>query len=358
MQTPIPLKTKAGLSIFRAYRAIQTHLHELNYLFWECTLRCNLNCMHCGSDCVKDSAVPDMPLQDFLKVLDEIAPHCNPHKTIIAVTGGEPLMRKDLAACGKEFYKRGFPWGMVSNGYLLDAARFNELLNSGLRSITISLDGLQDSHTWLRGKPDSFNKALAAIQRCAQTDGLVFDVVTCVNQKNLHELDALAGLLKSAGVKKWRLFTIFPKGRAANIDELRLSKEDFRQLMAFIEQCRNSGSIEASYGCEGFLGAYEGRVRDSYFFCRAGISIGSVLVDGSISACPSLRDDYIQGNIYKDSFTSCWNSRFDIMRKRSWTKTGICETCDVYSWCNGNGLHLRNEKTGELLMCHYDMLNT
>ena len=168
MHTNIPLKTKAGLNLFRFYRAIETRLHELNYLFWECTLRCNLNCRHCGSDCQKDATVPDMPLNDFLKVLDEITPHCNPHKTIIAITGGEPLMRKDLAQCGTAFYKRGFPWGMVTNGYLLTPTRFNELLNAGLRSITVSLDGLEDSHNWLRGKPDSFLKAMSAIQICAQ----------------------------------------------------------------------------------------------------------------------------------------------------------------------------------------------
>ena len=110
-------------------------------------------------------------------------------------------------------------------------------------------------------------------------------------------------------------------------------------------------------GCEGFLGAFEGRCRNNYFFCRAGISIGSVLADGSISACPSLRGDYIQGNIYNESFATCWNTRFDTMRNRQWTKTGECASCKVFTWCNGNGLHLLNEKTGELLMCQYAMLS-
>ncbi len=45
--------------------------HKLRTLFWECTLRCNLACRHCGSDSRVDPGVPDMPLADFLKVLDE-----------------------------------------------------------------------------------------------------------------------------------------------------------------------------------------------------------------------------------------------------------------------------------------------
>jgi radical SAM enzyme (rSAM/lipoprotein system) len=353
---PISIKTRVGLELFRLYRAAQAHLHELNYLFWECTLRCNLNCMHCGSDCTRDSSIKDMPIADFLKVLDEVAREYNPNKIMIAVTGGEPLMRNDLEACGRQFYKRGFPWGMVSNGYLLDATRLSALTDAGLRSVTISLDGLQDSHDWLRNKKVSFSRAIHAISLCTKQEDLIFDVVTCVNQKNFSELSDIKKLLIDLGVRKWRLFTIFPKGRAKNIPELHLSDTEFRMLLDFIMACRSEETIGASYGCEGFLGNYEGRVRDGFFFCRAGITVASVLADGSISACPSLRGDYIQGNIHKDHFLHCWNTRYKIMRNRSWCKTIECSSCKVFKWCGGNGLHLRDENSKGLLMCHYKKL--
>ena len=44
------------------------------------------------------------------------------------------------------------------------------------------------------------------------------------------------------------------------------------------------------------------------------------------------------------------------MRDRSWTKTGKCATCKAYKYCEGNGLHLRDEQTGELLQCHLEMM--
>ena len=103
--------------------------------------------------------------------------------------------------------------------------------------------------------------------------------------------------------------------------------------MEFIKAGRAEGRIEPSFSCEGFLGPYEGEVRDDFFFCRAGINIGSVLADGSISACPSLRADYSQGNIYKDSFLDVWNNRFQVMRDRAWTKTGKCLDCGAFKWC-------------------------
>jgi len=298
-----------------------------------------------------------MPLEDFLRVLDNISTHVNPNKTMVVITGGEPLMRNDLENCGAEIYKRGFPWGMVTNGFGLTPTRFNSLLNNGLRSITISLDGLNpETHDWFRGMNGSWIKALDAVERVASTPDIMYDVVTCINKRNIGDLEAIKGLLISKKVNRWRLFTVFQKGRAKGNQELQLSNLEFIRLMDFISQTRKEGIIKASYGCEGYLGEYELEVRDSPFFCQAGIHIGSVLVDGSISACPSLRADYIQGNIYKDDFWKVWNEKYQIMRDRSWTKTGKCATCKSYKFCEGNGLHLRDEKTGDILCCHLDLL--
>ena len=173
------------------------------------------------------------------------------------------------------------------------------------------------------------------------------------NQARLHELK---NLLIGLGVKAWRLFSIFPKGRAENNPLLQLSPEEFKRMLDFIKQTRKEGIIKASYSCEGFLGDYEMEVRDTPFFCRAGIHVSSVLVDGSISACPSLRADYIQGNIYKDDFWTVWNDRYQIMRNRSWTKTDKCAHCKSFKYCEGNGLHLRQQKGDKLLCCHLEML--
>jgi radical SAM enzyme (rSAM/lipoprotein system) len=279
-----------------------------------------------------------------------------PRKTIVAITGGEPLVREDLEECGRELYKREFPWGFVTNGFALHRDRYARLLDAGLRSITISLDGLESSHDWFRGGKGSYNKAVKAIEMVAKTDNLMYDIVTCAHQRNFSELTRIKRLLIDLGVKRWRVFTVFPKGRAAENPDVALPDDQFLSLFEFIEATRDEGKILANYGCEGFFGAMEGRVRNNLFACMAGIFIGSVLVDGSISACPSLRSDYIQGNIYRDDFWDVWENRFRVMRNRSWTKQGACASCKVYRWCRGSGLHLRDEKTGRLLLCHYNRL--
>ncbi len=182
-----------------------------------------------------------------------------------------------------------------------------------------------------------------------------FDVVTCVNNLNYDTLEQFKEYLITLGLKSWRLFTVFPAGRAAADPQLQLDREKFRGLMEFIKKTRKEGRIRASYGCEGFLGEYEGEVRDHLFSCQAGLSIASVRIDGSISACGSIRADYSQGNIYTDDFLDVWENRFHPYRNRSWMKSGKCSTCKWFRYCQGNGMHLRGSD-GELLLCHLEKL--
>ena len=100
---------------------------------------------------------------------------------------------------------------------------------------------------------------------------------------------------------------------------------------------------------------YEAEVRDSFYTCNAGISVASVLADGSISACPSIRSDYSQGNIYQDDFMHVWEHRFKSFRDRAWMKKGSCASCTFFRYCEGNGMHL-HDNNGDLLFCHLERL--
>ncbi|MBD5284455.1 MAG: radical SAM protein [Bacteroides sp.] len=347
----LSIKQKLALSLYRRVKADARSQHPLRQLFWECTWRCNLSCLHCGSDCKSSSVIPDMPAEDFLKAIDSITPHVNPNLVNIIITGGEPLMRKDLEKVGRALYDRGYPWGIVTNGMLLTQERLTALRKSGIHSMTVSLDGLEEDHNWMRGHKASFDRALDAIRRIVEAGDITFDVVTCVNRRSLPRLDELKEILIEAGVRQWRLFTIFPAGRAAQHPEFDLSEKELEQLMEFIVATRKEGRIHPSFCCEGFMGKYEGKVRDRFFDCQAGVTVGSILLDGGIGSCPSIRADYRQGNIYEDDFMEVWNNRFNQYRDRTWMKTGVCSDCEFWKYCEGNGMHLRDEE-GKLMHCH------
>lgn len=347
----LSLRQRIALELNRQVKLDKRRKHPLRQLFWECTWRCNLSCLHCGSDCKNSSTVPDMPADDFLKVVDSIIPHVDTHKVNIVITGGEPLVRQDLEYVGRQLYDREFPWGIVTNGLLLTPERFDRLLKAGIHNMTISLDGLEEDHNWMRGNPRSFPRALEAIKMVTANGSLNFDVVTCVNRRSLPHLNEVKELLIDAGVKEWRLFTIFPSGRAAEHPEFDLTEQGVTQLMEFIVATRKEGRIKPSFCCEGFMGGYEGEVRDYFFECNAGVSVASVLLDGGIGACPSIRADYRQGNIYEDDFWDVWENRYEQYRNHDWMKTGICADCKVWRYCVGNGMHLR-DSSGKIMHCH------
>lgn len=344
------LKKKA----FQQFKKADTRLHELNYLFWECTTRCNLDCLHCGSDCQKEGSFKDMPIEDFLTALDNI-PSPQKHFTVV-LTGGEPLLRKDLEKCGREIRERGMRWSMVSNGYFYDEQKHNALLNAGMGALTISLDGMEQSHNWLRNNKQSFARADHAIGVAAGSSRLNFDVVTCVNKRNLTELELIHDYLVSKRVKAWRLFTVIPIGRSVQNPDLLLSGMEFIEMLDFITRKRKDKLIDVKFSCEGYVGNYELKVRDTPFFCRAGINIGSVLIDGSISACPNIDRSFVQGNIYRDNFYEIWQSRFESFRDRSWTRKGKCTGCRDYSYCQGNGFHNWHGNKENPLVCHMELI--
>lgn len=349
-------RQRLGLELWRSYRHNQTRLHPLRSLFWECTLRCNMNCRHCGSDCRAVAQTPDMPAADFLRVIDSLTPHVDPHQTFIIVTGGEPLLRNDLEEVGLALYRRGYPWGMVTNGFLLSDSRMDSLMRAGLHSMTVSIDGFQPEHDWIRRHPDAFAHASDAIRRMAAQPELLWDVVTCVNPRTYPYLADFKEYLISLGVRRWRIFSIFPVGRAADDPELQLADSQLRGILDFIRDCRlHDPRIDVSYACEGFLGSYEQQVRDQWFHCRAGVEVASVLCDGSISGCTSIRSHMYQGNIYRDDLWDVWQHRFQPMRDRSWARRGQCEHCRSWRYCEGSGLHLYDE-SGRLLTCHYQRI--
>ncbi len=247
-----------------------------------------------------------MPLEHFLTVLDDVATMTSPGRVLVNTVGGEPLVRPDIVECGKAITDRGFLWGTVTNGVLLDETMLGRLLDAGLCTMAVSLDGMETEHNWLRG--NSFDATMNAVNLLVRTPNLLWDVITCVSQRNFSTLPQFKQFLIDAGVRKWRIFTIFPQGRAKLNPELFLSPEQYVELMDFIVETRKQGMIDLSYSCEGFMGDYEGEVRSHFYRCDAGTMTASVLANGDISGCMSIRAHYAQGNIYHDRFSDVWNT--------------------------------------------------
>jgi radical SAM protein with 4Fe4S-binding SPASM domain len=292
----------------------------------------------------------------FLKALQELQ-QGQQFRIFVAITGGEPLMRSDLEEIGDALKQRGHNWGFVTNGVLLTEARLASLLDSGLKSLSISLDGLQPAHEWLRGEICRFDQVMASIARAARAPLAASDVITCVTKHSLPDLPALKHLLVEAGVKRWRLITVFPKGRAKLEPDLFLDQQEFHRLMHFIEHERREQTLEVTYGCDGFLGSYERKVRRGAYFCRAGIDVMALRVDGGLSGCVSMREGFDQGNLFQHSIREIWDTRYQLFRDREWLRRGLCSQCIHFEQCQGNSLHLRDGFDDQNVTCFVAQYN-
>ena len=334
--------------------------HELTNLFWECTLKCNFSCKHCGSSAGESSYPDELTTTEIKKTLLLIAKDFDPHLVFLSVTGGEPLIRSDLFEVMSFAKKIGFEWGMVSNGFLVDENSVKKMKESGMSSLVISIDGMDDVHDSFRNKKGSFSKALSAIRMVAGENFLKeLNITSTIHKKNITQLEDMYLTFKNLGITSWRLTNIDPIGRAkANMD-LMLSGQELKKMLQFIWEKRKRSSVEVMYDCSGFLGhKFEGEVRRSFFMCPTGINIGSILANGDIFVCPNVprRKELIQGNVRKDSFKAVWDNKFELFRNKKRTECADCAKCESWNNCLGNAMHLWDFDENKPKMCHLKMI--
>jgi radical SAM protein with 4Fe4S-binding SPASM domain len=344
-------------ALFPLYRRLERSAQILRYLFIEITQRCNLACLHCGSDCSAQPRAGELDTDAWVRFIDYLGAHLDRSRVVLVITGGEPLCAPGLPRILEALARSRLAFGMVSNGWSLDPEILDRLIAHGLQSLTLSLDGLRDTHDWLRGRDGSFDRVTAAIRSAVQAGLPFFDVVTCANPRNLDQLPAIHDRLDELGVPAWRIFSIFPRGRAVTHRDLRLDQPQLRKLLAWIaEQRRQERHPTVAWSCEGYLPPnLDRQVRDQPYFCRAGINIGGILCDGAITACPNISRELVQGNIRNDDFMEVWETRFAAFRDRSWLATGRCAGCRDWSACQGNSLHLWDDQSRQTVLCHRDV---
>ncbi len=319
---------------------------DLTYLFWEATLRCNLRCAHCGSSCVGKSPVRELETAEIKAILDTIAADFDARRIFVSITGGEPLLRKDLFEVVAHMTRLGMRSCIVTNGTLLGVEQAQKLWDAGMRTICVSVDGLEADHNAVRG-PGSWAKALAGIAAARQVGFRRVEAITCVRPCQLDHLPAIEKAVRDAGARMWRLITIDKMGRGAEDEALWMGAADLRTLFDFIERRRreikeNREKFDLRFSCGGFLGVgRELRVRPGDGQCFAGLCVASILCDGQVSACPSLPRNMAQGSARERRFSAIWREEFRPHRDLAWRRTGRCADCSWFQVCMGGGLHER-----------------
>ncbi len=321
---------------------------DLTYLFWESTLRCNLRCTHCGSNCGAESPVRELETPQILGIIDSIAEDFDASRIFVSITGGEPLLRPDLYEVVARFTHHKMRCCIVTNGTLLGRREAERLYAAGMRTVSISIDGTEEEHEAIRGK-GTYRRSLAAFGEARRAGFTTIEALTCVRPGNLDRLPAIESAIREAGASRWRLLTIERFGRLAGqpANEFWLSNEEVNRLLAFVarrrrEIARSSVPFPLRFSCGGFLGVqHELAVRPGDGQCFAGLCIASILCDGQVGACPSLPRSWAQGSALDQRFSEIWKTRFVPHRTTGWRRTGVCQDCSWFEVCKGGGLHER-----------------
>lgn len=351
------MKKKRQKSV-EAYRAALKIKPELRHLFLELTLRCNERCLHCGSRCGDVSSEELTPAQ-YGKFLAEIKGDFGTENKMLDITGGEPLLRSDFFDIMAAAHELGFYWGMTSNATLIDDSVARDLRRVGMGTISVSIDGLEQTHDAFRRTPGGWQKAMNGIESLIRTGGFkAIQVTTVVTRENIGQLEELYKILNGMDIDSWRIINIDPIGRAKEHPELLLTPDDYRYMFEYIRNKRIAGE-PVCCGCSHYLGMeYEGEVRDWFYLCTAGTYIASIMANGDITACLDIerRPEFIQGNILRDRFKDVWENKFQIFRKDLGDENEKCRTCSERNNCHGDSYHSWDFDKHEPQLCFKGIL--
>lgn len=350
------------LTLMKNYKEQERNRHTLVDLFWECTLTCNAKCKHCGSSAEKRKYDGELTTEEIKEAFKQISEDMDASKILINVTGGEPLVRKDLFEVMEYATNElGFKWGMTTNGILLTEENIRKLKKANMETISVSIDGLEKTHDEFRGVPGSYKIIINNIKKLKEANFVKhIQVTTVFHKENINQLEEMYNVMLGLGLDSWRLVPMDPIGRAKENENLLLNGKETKKLLDFIKSKKNDKRLKLTYGCTGFLGLdYEKEVRNYYFYCRTGINIASILYNGDLFVCPNVPrlKKFIQGNIKNDNFKEVWDNKYKEFRNKNRTKCDECGKCNQWEYCLGGAFHTWNFDDNCQNRCIYNMIN-
>ena len=216
-------------------------------VFWEVTKGCNLRCIHCRASATELSSPSDLSTKTALGIIDQIAAAANP---ILVLSGGEPLYRSDIFQLARYGTDKGLRVALATNGTLVtkDVARM--IVESGVRRVSISLDGADSlTHDTFRGSPGAFDAAVYGL-RNLKALGMSVQINMTIAKHNARQLPKVLELAKSLGADALHTFLLVPVGCGVDIAaEQMVAPEEYEEMLNWFYDRSLEGEIELKATC-------------------------------------------------------------------------------------------------------------
>ncbi|MCK4257500.1 MAG: radical SAM protein [Halanaerobiales bacterium] len=317
---------------------------------WELTNACNAKCLHCGSQSGK-CRDNELTLEEVLRVCDELKETGCERITLM---GGEFFLSPHWEAVCKRLVENNIRVAPLTNGLLLNEKNIMKLKELGIDRLGISIDGLEETHNYLRGVPNLFSRLIENLKK-AQSKGFKIAIITAVSAVNLNQLPELYKFIKELGIRVWQVQIVEDVGNANQNSELHLTLEDVYKLAKYVAKFRREDNdMKILLGDNvGFYTTFEPLIRDNPFTgCAAGRQVVGITANGDIRGCLSVYGDKenIEGNIRERSFKDIWEdpNLFTVYRNRTVDKlTGFCAECKYNNLCRAGCSSLAYSLTGK-----------
>ena len=343
----------------------------LRLVAWETTRNCNLTCKHCRASASMGPFIGELDTEKSFRFLDQIAEVGSP---IVILTGGEPLLRKDIFEIAGYGTNRGLKMVMAPNGTLINESVAAQMFDAGIKRISISIDGAdKESHDLFRGVEGAFEKAVRGAY-IAKDAGIEFQINTTITKTNLDQIPAIQELAIKMGAVAHHIFLLVPTGRGKYIADQEINAEEYEKILNWFYDQREKTPLQLKATCaphyyrilrqrakkEGKTVTFKTHGMDALTRgCLGGTSFCFVSHTGIVQPCGFLSVNC--GDITKNSFKDIWNTSKTFLELRNFDnlkgKCGACEYKNVCGGCRARAYEATGDFFAEEPLCTYQPLN-
>jgi AdoMet-dependent heme synthase len=334
---------------------------------WEVTRNCNLKCVHCRASAVNEKYEGELDTKACISLLDDIALVGKP---IIILTGGEPLLREDIFEIAKYGTDKGFKMVMAPNGTLINKENALKMAGSGIKRISISIDGAnENNHDGFRGVTGAFKGAMDGIKN-AKNAGIEFQINTTITRDNFREIDKIHKLAIELNAVAHHIFLLVPTGRGKYIIDKAIDAEQYEDALNWFYEQRGKSPLQLKATCaphyyrilrqrakkESKKISFETDGLDAVTRgCLGGIGFCFISHKGRVQPCGFLNLEC--GNIKTQSFKDIWENSKIFLDLRDYDKLkgkcGICQFKKVCGGCRARAYEACGDYLAEEPLCSY-----
>jgi heme b synthase len=322
---------------------------SLKWIAWEITRKCNLKCIHCRSSSeIEVKGHPDFSTEEAFRIIDDITSYAKP---VIVLSGGEPLVRRDVFEIANYGTDKGLRMCLATNGTLVTDDVCDKMKASGIKIVSLSLDGsTEDIHDDFRNQRGAFAGTINAAG-LFKKHGIEFIINSSFTKRNQEEIPKVYNLAKELGATAWYMFMIVPTGRGEELMNELISKDDYEEILEWhyrmekdekdmlvrptcaphyyrvvLQKSKEEGTKLERRTLKFSTGGAKG--------CIAGQLIALIDVDGNVLPCSYFPKP--AGNIKKESLKEIWENSALFKELRDFKKyKGKCGSCEYITVCGG-----------------------